>query len=37
MYVAPHFGWLLGIAKQPDYFRREKVSEDGAAFQNRLP
>jgi len=34
-YVTPKFGWLLGLAKQPDYFRRVKVTEDGQTFQVR--
>lgn len=31
-HVSPKFGWMLGVAKQPDYFRREKVTEDGKTF-----
>lgn len=34
-YVAPKFGWLLGLAKQPDYFKRVKVTEDGQTFTVR--
>lgn len=35
IYVSPKFGWLLGLAKQPDYFKRVKVTEDGQTFQIR--
>lgn len=35
LYVSPKFGWLLGLAKQPDYFKRVKVTEDGQTFQVR--
>lgn len=35
VYVSPKFGWLLGLAKQPDYFKRVKVTEDGQTFQVR--
>ena len=35
IYVSPKFGWLLGLAKQPDYFKRVKVTEDGQTFQVR--
>lgn len=34
-YVSPRFGWLLGLAKQPDYFRRVTVTEDGQSYQVR--
>lgn len=34
-YVTPKFGWLLGLAKQPDYFKREKVTENGETFTIR--
>lgn len=37
MYVSPKFGWLLGLAKQPDYFKRVKVTENGETFQIREP
>lgn len=35
MYVSPKFGWLLGLAKQPDYYKRVKVTEDGQTFTIR--
>lgn len=35
-YVTPRFGWLLGLAKQPDYFKRVKVVEDGQSFTVRV-
>lgn len=35
LYVSPKFGWLLGLAKQPDYYKRVKVTEDGQTFQIR--
>lgn len=34
-HVSPKFGWMLGLAKQPDYFKRVKVTEDGQTFQVR--
>jgi hypothetical protein len=34
-HVTPKLGWLLGSAKQPDYFKRVKVTEDGQTFQQR--
>lgn len=35
-HVSPKFGWLLGLAKQPDYFKRVKVVEDGQSFTVRV-
>ena len=34
-HVTPKLGWLLGSAKQPDYYKRVKVSENGETFQIR--
>lgn len=34
-HVAPRFGVLLGSTKQPDYYKRIKVTEHGETFQVR--
>lgn len=35
-YVTPKFGWLLGLAKQPDYFKRVKVTDGDETFTVRV-
>lgn len=35
LYISPKLGWMLGLAKQPDYFKRETIVEDGKTVQIR--